>query len=73
MTYTPKGLRFRDVAINEPFDFIDPAPLARNSFFERCYKTGKRTYREFGSNRQHTVGSIHCRVFHVGLLNTYRG
>jgi hypothetical protein len=67
-----KPLRFRDVALNEPFDWIDPAPGARNSFFDRCYKTGPRTYRAFGTERQYTVGSINARVFHVGLLNTYR-
>jgi hypothetical protein len=68
-----KPLRFRDVEIGEGFDFIDPAPLARNSFFDRCYKTGPRKYRAFGTNREYTVGSINAPVFHVGLLNTYRG
>ena len=68
---TSTGLKFRDVQINEPFDFIDPCSRY-NSFFERCYKTGKRTYREIGSNREHTIGTVNCRVFHIGLLNTYR-
>ena len=71
MTKTAKkGLPFRDVALNEGFDFIDPDN--RNTFFYRCYKTGPRTYRSYSTNREYRVGSINCRVFHVGLLNAYR-
>ena len=65
-----KPLKFRDVAINEPFDFI--APGLRNTFFDRCFKTGARTYRSFSTNQEYRIGSINAEVFHVGLLNTYR-
>ena len=68
---TQHGIKFRDVAINECFDWVDPSTL-RNSYFDRCIKTGKRTYRSISTNQQMTVGSINARVFHVGLLNTYR-
>ena len=66
-----KPIRFRDVALNEPFDFINPGTLC-NSFFDRCFKTGPRTYRSFSTNCEHRIGSINAEVFHVGLLNTYR-
>jgi hypothetical protein len=58
--------KFRDVPIGQPFDWIDPSPGARNSFFEPCFRTGARTYRVFGSDMRLRVGSIDANVFHVG-------
>lgn len=66
-----KQLKFRDLHQNESFDWVDPTPGARNSFFDRCYKTGPRTYRAFGTERSYRVGSINASVFHVGLLNSW--
>ena len=65
-----KPLRFRDVEVGQGFDFIEPN--GSNTFFDRCYRTGPRTYRAVSSGSTFTVGSIDARVYHVGLVNSER-
>ena len=62
-------MRFRDVMLNEPFDWIGPTGA---SFFDRCFKTGKRTYQSLSSGRIYKVGSINATVYHVGLIKPFR-
>ena len=57
-------MKFRDLAIGQSFDFIDDSHPTWNSFYERCAKTGTRTYRS-ESGTDHRVGSINAAVFHV--------
>lgn len=54
--------KFRDLEINQTFDFIGPSRF--NSFFKRCVKVGKRKYNDEDGG-QHTVGSVDADVFHV--------
>jgi hypothetical protein len=59
---------FADLDSGDSFDFIGPVPRF-NSFFERCTKTGPRSYSWFHPQRHGivnaTVGTITCKVFHV--------
>jgi len=62
---------FKDLsAEKETFDFVNPATPGQNSFFERCYKIGPRTYRCV-NNEAHKiygkmkVGSLQAEVFNV--------
>ena len=56
-------IKFRDLAIGDTFDFVDDARI--NSFYERCKKTGPRTYQAIVSESNYRVGSINANVFHV--------
>lgn len=56
-------MRFRDLNINDTFDFIGPDRML-NSFYLRCVKVGSRKYND-ENNGSHRVGSIDCEVFHV--------
>lgn len=65
-------MRFRDLQIGDTFDFI--APTGYNSFFDRCTKTGKRTYSWDNPRKcslspdeklETRVGSINVEVYHV--------
>jgi hypothetical protein len=59
---------FRDLKYGETFDFLDP-DRHLNSFFERCHKIGPRTFRIFGNKHEYRVGSVHARVYNVGLVS----
>lgn len=54
---------FRELSEGDSFDFISPDAMT-NSFYLRCVKTGKRTYRD-STNVVHTVGRVTCKVYHV--------
>jgi len=54
---------FRDLTIGQTFDFISDN-LQFNSFFERCTKTGARSYVS-ESGLRCKVGTITVEVFHV--------
>ena len=59
---------FRDLAIGDTFDWIGPNSRY-NSFFERCVKTGTRTYELVNGKdgpRTFRVGSKDANVFHIG-------
>lgn len=58
-------MKFKDLAIGQEFDWINPAAPSFNSFYLRCHKTGERTYEDSQLNT-HKVGTIHADVFHVG-------
>lgn len=61
---------FKQLSVGDTFDFIDPSKPSRNSFFERCVKTGPRTYEcaedeakaRYGKMR---VGTVNVEVFNV--------
>jgi hypothetical protein len=59
---------FRELRVGDTFDFIGPVPRL-NSFYERCTKTGLRTYSWFHPERHAVigtaVGTINCKVYHV--------
>ena len=55
---------FRDLPIGASFDWVGNTATAFASFFLRCTKTSKRTYRD-ENGTHHTVGTINARVFHV--------
>jgi hypothetical protein len=63
--------RFRDLAIGDTFDWVDPAPGASNSFFCKCKKIGARSYETvepvgaMGKLMDCRVGTINARVYHV--------
>lgn len=60
--------KFRDLAIGQTFDFINPDPdkLTQNSFYPRCEKISDRRYRTIGKTVCfYTVVTIDCEVFHV--------
>lgn len=54
--------KFRDLKINQVFDFIGPGYA--NSFFKRCVKVGQRRYNDEDGG-EHRVGSVDCEVFNV--------
>lgn len=62
---------FKDISLSqETFDFINPATPGQNSFFERCYKIGPRTYRCLDDEAHKLygvmrVGSVKAEVFNV--------
>jgi hypothetical protein len=59
--------RFRDLAVGDQFDFVDPHRLT-HSFTARCVKLSARIYRVTetdGSVWRYRVGSINCAVFNV--------
>lgn len=58
--------QFRDLAVGQTFDFIDPQHPDWNSFFRRCIKTGPRRYSTTDEPKMDMrVGSINVQVFHV--------
>ena len=57
-------MKFKDLQINDSFDWINDAKVGYNSFFERCYKISKRTYTT-ESGIKYQVGSINAEVYHV--------
>lgn len=64
----PRANSFGQLPINATFDWVDPAPGAKNSFFLRCRKTGPRSYVAIDiSDAKFTVGSANARVFHVEM------
>lgn len=56
---------FRNLAIGDTFDFLDPVNQRLNSYFYRCVKTGNRTYRAIEPQTDHRIGTINCKVYHV--------
>jgi hypothetical protein len=58
--------KFRELTIGSTFDFVDDANLHHNSYYQRCVKTGTRTYESLEAvpSKMH-VGSIDAQVFHV--------
>lgn len=58
-----RPFEFKDLVTGQEFDFISPTRLM-NSFYLRCTKTGKRTYRD-ENGRNHRVDSVRCFVYHV--------
>lgn len=62
-----KPTQFKDLSIGDTFDFISPN-IGYNSFFDRCKKTGSRSYVALeGKLKDMTlkVGSIKADVYHV--------
>lgn len=60
------GTKFRNLSIGDTFDFVGPGRF--NSFYDRCEKTGSRTYTPIEGNlkgHKLSVGSINADVFHV--------
>jgi hypothetical protein len=57
-------MRFSRLPIGFVFDFVDPSSF-RNSFFDRCIKLSKRTYKSLDSGTVYTVGNVRAEVFHV--------
>jgi hypothetical protein len=62
----PTPLQFKDLKRGDTFDFIDDNG-AYNSFFDRCEKTGPRTYWSKRTGQSYKVGSIKAKVFHVTI------
>jgi len=74
------ALRFRDLLPGQTFDFVDDARPGLNSYFERCMKTGQRTYVRVSEQDDNVtvwtdatgeapvmrVGTISVDVYHVG-------
>jgi len=62
-----RAMRFRDLAIGQTFDFIDPQAGTKNSFFHRCRKISNRSYRtaEDAGAPIMRIGTVACRVFNV--------
>jgi hypothetical protein len=54
---------FKDLAIGQKFDFINPAVIY-NSFYLRCEKITDRKYRD-SNGTVHRVGTVKAQVFHV--------
>lgn len=54
-------IKFRDLAVGDTFDWVNPAAPAQNSFYDYCLKTGARTY-ENETGRKFTVGSIDAKA-----------
>jgi hypothetical protein len=63
MTYRVDIHKFRDVPVGATFDWINEERPSYNSFYDRCTKTGPRTYS--AGPIKYQVGSINTRVFHV--------
>jgi hypothetical protein len=59
-------MQFRDLAEQQTFDFINDAEPRLTSFWERCVKTGPRTYASVDTGVRYRVGSIDAQVFHPG-------
>jgi hypothetical protein len=58
---------FGDLSIGQEFDFV--SGTSYDSFYDRCVKTGARTYKPIeGKLKGHSlkVGSIKAKVYHVG-------
>ncbi len=60
---TPTHQRFRDLAIGQSFEWIEPGGYY-NSFYLSCVKTSARGYRD-SMGTDHRVGSINAHVYHV--------
>ncbi len=58
-------MKFRELAIEQTFDWIDDANPLRNSFFEQCRKVSARKYVGLTNSREYRVGTINAAVFHV--------
>lgn len=59
--------KFRDLTIDQSFDFVDPENFTQVSFWKRCVKTSGRTYTCIETGVRYTVGSIDCKVFNLGV------
>lgn len=61
--------KFRELNIGDTFDFVDDRPERRiyNSFFDRCTKTGPRSYSWTNQHGTLTsrVGTTNIEVYHV--------
>lgn len=60
-------MKFRDLTEQQSFDFVDDANPIRNSFWDRCIKTGPRTYTSIKTGLRYRVGSIDAKVYHPGV------
>ena len=58
-----KDMEFKDVKINEGFDFVGPDRVI-NSFFKRVWKVSARRYVD-GEGRYYRVGTVHAKVYHA--------
>ena len=65
-------MKFKELAIGQEFDWVNPDPNARNSFFARCVKVSARKYKaidpkgdEMKGFPYYTVGSVNADVFNV--------
>jgi len=59
-------MQFRDLAVGDTFDFIDPSRPGFNSFYSRCMKTSSRMYATADHpTYRYRVGTINVEVFHV--------
>lgn len=64
-------MKFKELPTSASFDFISPIS-AHNSFFDRCIKTGPRSYTSLATGAVYKVGSINCEVFHVTDLTPFK-
>ncbi len=61
--------KFRELAIGQTFDWVNPDRVGYNSYFKRCIKTGARSYEDVSNGDKMRVGSINAAVFHVDEMN----
>ena len=57
-------MKFKDLKLNQTFDWINDSKQGFNSFFKTCKKISSRKYID-SDNVEHRVGSINAKVFHV--------
>jgi len=55
---------FKDLAVGDKFDWINPKMLTHNKLFSKCKKASSRIYTD-GKGGSHTVRYIEAEVFHV--------
>lgn len=58
-------MKFRDLKIEQFFDFVNDENRMLNSFWDRCIKTGPRSYKSVETGVKYTVGSINAVVYHA--------
>ena len=57
-------MKFKELSLEQSFDFINDDTPGYNSFFKRCTKISNRKYEDdYGVT--HTIGSINADVYHV--------
>lgn len=64
-------VKFRDLSIGDEFDFVSGSSVY-DSFYDRCVKTGKRTYKSLDTGQAYKVGSVSAFVYNVSRKNSYK-
>lgn len=57
-------MKFKELAIEQGFDFVNDENRELNSFHEKCVKTSRRGYLT-QSGMLCKIGTIKCEVFHT--------